>query len=88
MTAYYADGFSIATGLVDTKLDIISVDPIRNEKGDVVGEAHTPQCRVTMSLPLAKELVTQLSMALSQYEKTYGEILDLKKLREKSQDNG
>ena len=88
MISFYADGFSIVAGLVDTKIDFLAVDPVKDEKGAVIGEKQIPEYRISMSLPLAKELRDQLAFVIKQYEDSIGPITDLKSLREKLQGNG
>ena len=88
MSSIYADGFSIMTGLTDTKIDFLAINPVTNEKGEVIGEQRTPEQRIILSLPLAKELAEKLSEMIVMYEAQFGTVLDLKAAREKMEKNG
>lgn len=88
MSSIYVDGFSIIAGLVDTKIDLLSINPVIDEKGSIVGEQRTIEQRVVLSLPLAKELAEKLNEMVSIYEAQFGPLMDLKAAREKMENNG
>lgn len=84
MNSIYVDGFSIITGLVDAKLDLLTINPVIDENGNIVNEQREIAQRVVMALPLAKELVEKLGEAIATYESTFGTIMDLKEARAKA----
>ena len=72
----YAESYGILNGLADIKIDFMSVDVMPAEDGSLTEHSKVVQ-RVTLSLPLAKDLSKKLSIAIADYERKFGPILDL-----------
>ena len=77
----YAEGFGLAVSATDAKILFMSIQP-KVVDGVVSGQAVSENCRVTLSIPLAKQLCKQLSNAIEQYEKSYGKVIDLEEIKE------
>lgn len=88
MNNLYADGFTVAVGLVDTKIDFLTLNLEKDETGGIIEEKMIPETRITMSLALAKELAIQMGEIVRQYEDKFGPIPDLNELRKKAAENG
>ena len=82
----YAGGFSIFLSLSDAKLQFYAVNPIADGNGNIIGEKKEEQALITLSLPIAKQLSEQLSVAIQQYESKVAPIISLegtaKRIRE------
>ena len=76
----YAEGFGVICGLADLKIDFQSVDPVMLPDGKVA-ENKTTEVRVSMSLPLAKDLLKRLNQTIIAYENQFGAILDLEAIQ-------
>ena len=72
----YADGFNLALNRVDAKIFFLSVDPVFAKDASASADVSVIS-KVTMSLPVAKQLCKRLNEAIAQYEKQYSEIVDL-----------
>ena len=72
----YAEAYGILNGLTDFKIDFMSIDVVPTEDGSFT-ENRKVEHRVTLSLPLAKDLAQKLSACISDYEKKFGPILNL-----------
>lgn len=83
MNALYIDGFGLIGGLVDIKIDLQVTSPIVDEKRNVVGENREVAQRITLSMPMAKELAEKLTQMVSTYEQRVGPILSLEEIRER-----
>ena len=81
----YADAFGILGSLTDIKIDFASTQPQISEDGKIVGDTQIFEHRIILSLPLAKDLAKKLAGAVADYEKSFGSVLDLDKVREKMQ---
>lgn len=79
----YAEGFGIICGLADMKIDFQSVDPVVDQNGNV-SETKTTEARISLSLPLAKDLTKRLCNAIADYERKFGQILDIEEVQNRN----
>ena len=83
----YAGGFSVFLSLSDAKLQFYSVNPVADENGNIAGERKEAQALITMSLPIAKQLSEQLSVAIQQYESNVSPIISLEETARRIREN-
>jgi len=81
----YAGAFSFAVGLFDMKIDFKDSEPIIDGSGALIGVNEDTTQRITMSMPLAKELSMKLQEAISTYEKTFGAIAPSSELAKRAE---
>lgn len=74
MDSIYAGAFQIITSVYDIKIDFIKTEPVPNDTGDVMEEERTLGQRITLPLPLAKQLVEKLNRQIEGYEERFGAI--------------
>lgn len=90
MSQKYASAFNISMSLFDIKFSFVSVDPVFDDKGNIIAEKKEPVSEVTLSLPIAKQFANKLNQAICQYENTVSEIVDVdtvqKNLNQKQSD--
>jgi len=79
----YADAFGIMTNLTDVKIDFSISNPKVDASGKIVGDDHIFEHRIVLSLPLAKDLAKKLTDAISNYENTFGSVVDLGEIQSK-----
>ena len=87
MNNTYADTFRIFGSLTDIKLDFATTQPCVDENGNIIGEEHSNEHRIILSLPLAKNLAAKLSATVEDYEKNFGAVLDMIALQETNEEN-
>lgn len=83
----YAGGFSVFLSLSDAKLQFYSVNPVADENGNIAGERKEARALITMSLPIAKQLSEQLSVAIQQYESNVSPIISLEETARRIREN-
>ena len=74
MDSLYCTAFHIVGSFYDVEIELSKVEPVLDETGNVTGNQRIPKQRITLPVPLAKELAQKLSETLENYEKTFGEI--------------
>ena len=72
----YVDGFQLAFSAHDARIFFMSSEPIFTD-GVISGADTSVASKVVMTVPLAKQLCEQLSIALANYESQFGKIIDL-----------
>lgn len=83
VNAIYIDGFSLIGGLTDIKVDLQTSTPMLDENNNVVGEERALAQRITLSMPMAKELAEKLAEMVSVYEQHVGPVMRLDEIRAK-----
>lgn len=73
----YAGAFTILNSLCDMKIDFYELEPICDADGHVIETQKNLGQRVTLSYPLAKDLVKIMTKNIEDYEKECGKIIDL-----------
>ena len=74
MDSIYIGGFTLMSGLVDLKIDFKTVEPICDNSGAFVQTKEEVANRITLSMPLAKDLYVRLGEMLGEYEGKFGSI--------------
>jgi hypothetical protein len=80
--SYYVGAYDIIGGISDLKIDFKSVEPICDQEGRITGTQQEMLSRVTLALPLAKDLANSLQEAISNYEAQFGQLQSSKQLAE------
>jgi len=78
MESTYVSAFQIFNNIYDMKIDFSTVEPVTNDNGEVTGNLRAMKSRIAMSPALAKELACVLGQVVSDYEKQFGVIPEIK----------
>lgn len=80
-STFYASVFGVFSSPRDCKIVFQDVIPEIQENGEVINRP-SEKTTIVMSMVTAKELVNYLSSHITEYEKQFGEIVDLIKMAE------
>ena len=81
----YADAFSILASVTDIKIDFANIQPQIDKDGNIIGNNEIFEHRIILSLPLAKNLAQKLAIAVADYEKEFGSVIDMAEHQKKLQ---
>lgn len=74
MDNIYSTAFQIVGSVYDVQIQFDAIMPQLDGKGNVIGDEKVPLKRVTLPVPVAKDLAQKLNEAIENYEKVFGEI--------------
>ena len=77
MDSNYVGAFQIMSNIYDFRINFSMVEPDSDENGHTV-DRNVIKDRIVMSPALAKELSTVLTKVVSDYEKRFGQIPEVK----------